>query len=98
VSIVDRPIHAGADSSTFIGDATIAVLPLQVIAVTGALFPGPVSVENDADPEVSHQPFLVVTVEASGPVKDIVRRRREWHAKAEPFLVGLDVRLSIIPR
>jgi hypothetical protein len=97
MSILDRPTTASGDFMAVPGVAEIAAFPQEVLAITGELFPGPLSIEREVDPEVPDQAFLVVTVEATGTVKDIVRRRREWHAKAEPLLIGLDVRLSIIP-
>ncbi|HUY36822.1 MAG TPA: hypothetical protein VMV69_29150 [Pirellulales bacterium] len=98
MSILDRPPKAPEGSAVVLAHVELAGLPAPVIAITGALFPGSISLEVDTDPEVPEQPFLVVTVEASGTVKDIVRRRQEWHARAEPFLGERDVRLSIVPK
>ncbi|HVC98613.1 MAG TPA: hypothetical protein VND64_33410 [Pirellulales bacterium] len=98
MSIVDRSANPSWGLLPIDGPTGSNALPPPVIAITDELFPGPISVSTEADPEAPSQSFLVLTVEASGEVREIVQRRREWHVKAEPFLVGWDVRLSIIPK
>lgn len=73
-------------------------LPKEVLDATQELFPGRVELEVDADPEDPGQAFLVITVEASGDVGELVHRRGQWHDRVRALLGCRDVRLSIVPR
>ncbi|HVC93313.1 MAG TPA: hypothetical protein VND64_06455 [Pirellulales bacterium] len=72
----------------------------QILLVTRDLFPGPVRVELQDDPEVVVEPYVVFTVEAEGDPKEIVRRRCVWHERLRCILSNLDedIGLSINPR
>jgi hypothetical protein len=75
-----------------------AVLPPGITQIAASLFPGPVTVDREFDPEAPMDPFWVVSVEASGSFEDIIRRQCEWHEKIRPIACQIDVRLSINPR
>jgi hypothetical protein len=72
----------------------------DVKQITQELFPGPCSCSDESDPEYPNDTYVVVSVESTGDMRDIVRRRCAWHERIRtlsPDLFG-KVRLSIIPR
>jgi hypothetical protein len=74
---------------------TVSELPVEIVQISTELFPGPLEVQLETDPEMPDDSFLVLTVHADGPVKNIVRRRREWHRRVSEMLPGREIRLSI---
>jgi hypothetical protein len=68
--------------------------------MTEEMFSGHASGEAMVDPESPGESWVVVTVEATGDPKDLVRLRCQWHerlARQFPECVR-DLRLSIYPR
>ncbi|HVC93770.1 MAG TPA: hypothetical protein VND64_08770 [Pirellulales bacterium] len=86
-------MHINVTSTTHLAPA--ADLPAEVCGITEELFPGPFTLDWDADPEVPETRFLVLTVHANGDPKDRVRRRREWHRRVSDAVPGLSIRLAI---
>jgi hypothetical protein len=73
----------------------VSELPVEIVQISTELFPGSLEVRVETDPEMPEDSFLVLTVHADGPAKDIVRRRREWHRRVSEMLPGTEIRLSI---
>lgn len=88
------PIYQ-ADSRRRRASIKAADLPPEVIAISADLFPGPLELHRETDPEAVEGPFLVLTVRARGTPKELVRRRREWHRRVCESLPGVDIRLII---
>ena len=72
----------------------------EVIRMTQELFSSPVAVEQMSDPEAPNESWTVLSVEATGDVKELVKRRCEWHERLARQFPGhaADLRLSIGPR
>jgi hypothetical protein len=51
----------------------------KVVAITQRLFPGPIDVQREKDPEVEGQEYLVLNVVADGTLDEIVARDAQWH-------------------
>lgn len=71
-----------------------------VSQITEELFPGPFSCQDEFDPEYPDETYVVVNVEATGELREVVRRQRDWHNRIRalsPELSG-KLRLSISPR
>jgi len=72
----------------------------DVKQITEELFPGPFSCSDEFDPEYPDDTYVVISVESTGDMRDVVRRRCEWHERIRalsPDLFG-KLRLSISPR
>jgi hypothetical protein len=72
----------------------------DVRQISEELFPGPISSAEESDPEYPGDSYVVIGVEATGDMRDVVRRRCEWHARVRalsPDLFG-KLRLAINPR
>ena len=72
----------------------------DVKQITEELFPGPFSCNDEFDPEYPDDTYVVISVESTGDMREIVRRQREWHQRIRalsPDLFG-KLRLSISPR
>lgn len=50
-----------------------------VLAFTERLFPGPIDVRREHDPEIQNHEYLVLNVVAAGTLDDIVSRDAHWH-------------------
>lgn len=72
-----------------------ANVPDEVIAITRELFPGPIELSYETDPETPDEPFLMLMVRASGKPKEVVQRRREWHRRVGEALPNPEIRLVI---
>ena len=80
--------------------ATLSPWMSDVKRVTEELFPGPFSCHDEFDPEYPGDTYVVVSVESTGEMREVVRRQREWHERIRglsPDLFG-KLRLSISPR
>ena len=67
--------------------------------ITEELFPGPFSCQDEFDPEYPDETYVVVNVEATGELREVVRRQRKWHDRIRalsPELFG-KLLLSISP-
>jgi len=71
----------------------------DVVRMTQSLFSGQVSTEAMSDPESPGESWVVVTVQAPGEPKELVKLRCEWHERmAQQFPECVrDLRLSILP-
>jgi len=72
----------------------------DVKRITQELFPGPFLCDDEFDPEYPVDTYVVVSVESTGEMRELVRRQREWHERIRalsPNLFG-KLRLSISPR
>ena len=87
-------VHAGLSMSS-----VTALIP-DVKRITQELFPGPFSWGDESDPEYPDDTYVVVNVESTGDMQDVVRRRRQWHERIRALSGDLfgKLRLSIIPR
>lgn len=70
-------------------------LPAAVIDISAELFPGPLEVHLEFDPELPNKKFVVLTVRASGKPKDLVRRRLAWHRRVSEAVPETNIRLCI---
>jgi hypothetical protein len=71
----------------------------DVVRMTEALFSGQASAEVMSDPESPSESWVVVSVQATGEPKQLVKLRCEWHerlARQFPECVR-EFRLSIVP-
>jgi hypothetical protein len=50
----------------------------SVRQLTVTMFPGEVSVEVEADPEVPHEPFFLFHATAVGDTDELISRQRRW--------------------
>jgi hypothetical protein len=75
-SVVPSP----ADFAT--GNDTMA----RAMSLTQLLFPGPVRVEFEDDPEIPDVSYVVFHVEAHGTSGDIIRRRLQWHDQVRELI------------
>ena len=80
---VDGPVNLPA---SFVSPGGVAELALEaelrdVREITASLFPGPYSVEQVEDPEISGERYFVFHVSAQGTIEEIVGKHDEWHAK-----------------
>ena len=64
----------------------------QLRAIATDLFPGPVAIEVEEDPEIDGWRYLVFTVSAPHDLKEVARRRLEWF-RLTADLLGADVDL-----
>lgn len=70
-------------------------LPTEILEISAQLFPGPLQLDHESDPESPGERFLVLTVRASGSPRELVERRREWHRRVSEVLPDMSIRLAI---
>ncbi len=72
----------------------------EILRLTGELFPGDVTVDRMSDPEFPRESWVVLTVEATGEPREIIRRQCEWHERVAREFPGRfpGLRLSVCPR
>jgi hypothetical protein len=51
----------------------------RILSMTERLFPGPIDVRHEMDPEISGHHYFVLGVVAKGDFDDIMARDRQWH-------------------
>lgn len=51
----------------------------RVLSMTERLFPGPIQVRHEIDPEIPGHHYLIFGVVGSGSFDDIMARDRQWH-------------------
>ncbi len=76
-------------------------LSARIIAMTHELFPGPIRVETDIDPEFPDDKRFVVEVEARGEFREIIERELRWHDKLWALVgksVGMRFGICIFPK
>lgn len=79
--------------------SSLSALMPDVKRITQELFAGPFSWDAESDPEYPDDTYVVVNVESTGDMQDIVRRRCQWHARIRALSADLfgALRLSIVP-
>lgn len=58
----------------------------ELLSATRRIFPGPVWVEVDEDPEIADCRYFVFHVETAGDAPEDSRRRREWYRVSRDML------------
>jgi hypothetical protein len=78
---------------------SLPVLLPEVKRITEELFPGSFSWSDEFDPEYPEDAYVVIHVESTGDMQDVVRRRSEWHERIRTLDPGLfgKLRLAISP-
>lgn len=74
----------------------------EVRALTERLFPGPIDVRRELDPEIPDYDYLVFNVGACGTVEEVSARDAQWHhelAKIAPnpshvYCLNIDIETS----
>jgi len=98
---VDALEHRLADGVR-LGPSTSGLSPWmsEVKQITEELFPGPFSCNDEFDPEYPDDTYVVINVESTREIREVVRRQCEWHDRIRALSPGLfgKVRLSISPR
>jgi hypothetical protein len=51
----------------------------RVLSMTERLFPGPIQIRHEVDPEIPEHHYLVFEVVGNGSFDDIMARDRQWH-------------------
>lgn len=71
----------------------------QVRRITQEIFPGKCEFTSEFDPEYPDDRYLVVNVEATGDIKEIVDREGMWHVRVQELSTDLfrNLRLSVAP-
>jgi hypothetical protein len=73
----------------------------KIISLSQELFPGPVTIETEFDPEFPDDGWHAVEVEAHGEFREILDRELSWHDRIWELLgkdKGMQFRLSVIPK
>lgn len=67
-----------------------------ILEITEQMFPGPLRVEIDADPEWPSDRYITFVVEVTGTMKDFIRKQSKWRERVQslipecpPGVVGL---------
>lgn len=60
-----------------------------VLAMTERLFPGPVDVRHESDPEIAGHHYLDLNVVAHGALEDIMARDAQWRRELLQIAPGL---------
>ena len=78
----------------------LAIVIAEVRAITQELFPGKCEFTSEFDPEYPDDRYVVVNVEASGELKEIVDRECRWHERIRQRWPNLwdTLRLLVVPR
>ena len=102
------PIPDLCNSLAMSGDNAHAVLPSlspevrsKIIAMTQGLFPGPIQIERDFDPQFPEDQWFVVDAEARGEVREMIDRELLWHDKVREIVGLADAlrfRLCVFPK
>lgn len=99
-----EPVGGGTEAKS-----TPATLPAglqaidieRIVAMTAQLFPGPVRIETDIDPDFPDARRLVVEVEAQGDFRDILERESRWHDNLWELIgksAGMHFGLCVFPK
>jgi hypothetical protein len=98
VDALEQRLAAGVPPESSV--SSLSAWMSDVKQITEELFPGPFSCSDESDPEYPDNTYVVVSVESTGDMRDVVRRRCAWHERIRalsPDLFG-KFRLSISPR
>jgi hypothetical protein len=98
VDALEKRLAAEAHAGMPVPNLT-ALMP-EVKRITQEVFPGPFSWNVEFDPEYPDDTYVLVNVEATGEMQDVVRRQCHWHERMRAVSVDLfgKLRLSIVPR
>lgn len=79
---------SGDCSAVIRPDADVGAMPAaayapaayqRVLSMTERLFPGPIHVRHEIDPEIPDHRYLVFEVVGKGSFNEIMARDRQWH-------------------
>jgi hypothetical protein len=73
----------------------------RLVAMTVALFPGPVRMETEIDPDFPEDRRFIVEVQAEGEFRDILNRELKWHDKLWELVgksAGMQFSLCVFPK
>lgn len=91
---MNAPILAPQRPNSFDDRLAEVVKRIPIIeAGLSELFPGPVEVEMDEDPEIAGKRYLVFTVSTRETVQVVLARRLEWY-RLKDELLGDDSELA----
>ncbi len=98
VDALERRLAVGV----YVGASTsgLSAWMSDVKQITEELFPGHFSCNDEFDPEYPDDTYVVISVQSTGDIQDVVRRQCDWHERIRalaPDLFG-KLRLSISPR
>lgn len=92
-SVADFPPEVRAIAERF----RVAHLLPEILDFTEQIFPGPVAVMVEWDPEIPDDPHIVFEVKATGTIAEILDREGEWHrkvldcAKPESYVISITI-------
>ena len=98
VDALEQRMATGVRSGSSTAD--LSALMSDVRSITEELFPGPFSYDDEFDPEYPEDTYVVINVESTGDMREVIRRECKWHERIRalaPDLFG-KLRLSISPR
>jgi hypothetical protein len=77
-----------------------ALIADKVYEITQELFPGTCKFTNEVDPEHPEDRYVVVNVEATGDIKDIMDRKETWHNRVRQMWPDVwdNLTLFVVPR
>lgn|SRR5487761_1834629 len=94
----DRPQAITSVQPTAVTLAATDVVQ-KVVEITRQIFPGSVSIEPSHDPEYPQDEFIVLTVEPSGEIDELLERECQWIQRVADIMPGLGAfRLAIHPK
>lgn len=67
----------------------------EIRAIIGSLYPGPIEMETEEDPEIEDRRYLVFSVETREDVPEVRNRRAQWRRLAGDLL-GVDYELVFL--
>ena len=73
----------------------------RIEAMTVQLFPGPIRIESECDPDFPDDKWFVVEVQASGDFQSILDDELAWHDKLWELIgrpSGMTFRLCVVPK
>ncbi|HEX7380425.1 MAG TPA: hypothetical protein VF278_25145 [Pirellulales bacterium] len=71
--------HAAGDDAAVLPSSNRFDEYGAVVALTERLFPGPVDVQREQDPEIQGHSYFDLNVVAEGALEDILSRDTQWH-------------------
>lgn len=72
----------------------------RIMDLTAELFPGPAVLRRDFDPDFPNDQWLVMEVEATGTVREILDREIDWHRRLDSLdpSIANQFRLCLFPK
>jgi hypothetical protein len=91
----------GLDSESQPSLELSAELRSRLVSMTAELFPGPIRIESDVDPEFPEVKRLVVEVEGRGELRELVQRELQWHDRMWELVgkeAGMRIGICVYPQ